>query len=46
MTARVMDHEEAIRNFTVERYLLGELPENDRDAYEEHLFLALSALSR
>lgn len=38
MTARVMDHEEAIRNFTVERYLLGELPENDRDAYEEHLF--------
>src|SRR5580765_515649 len=38
MNARVMDHEEAIRNFTAERYLLGELTEDDRDAYEDHLF--------
>ena len=38
MNARVMNHEEATSNFTVERYLLGELTENDRDAYEEHLF--------
>lgn len=38
MNARMMDHEEATKNFTVERYLLGELTENDRDAYEEHLF--------
>jgi hypothetical protein len=38
MNAGMMDHEEAIKNFTVERYLLGELTESDRDAYEEHLF--------
>jgi hypothetical protein len=38
MNARVMDHEEAIKNFTAERYLLGELTEDDRDAYEDHLF--------
>jgi len=38
MTARVMEHEEAIKNLAAERYLLGELTESDRDAYEEHLF--------
>lgn len=37
MTAR-MEHEEAIKNLTAERYLLGELTASDREAYEEHLF--------
>lgn len=38
MTARVMEHEEAIKSLAAERYLLGELSESDREAYEEHLF--------
>jgi hypothetical protein len=38
MTARMMEHEEAMKNLVAERYLLGELTENDRDAYDEHLF--------
>jgi hypothetical protein len=38
MNARAMDHEEAIKNLTAERYLLGELSVGERDAYEEHLF--------
>ena len=38
MTARMMEHEEAMKNLVAERYLLGELTENDRDAYEEHMF--------
>jgi hypothetical protein len=38
MTARIMEHDEAIKNLTAERYLLGELNVSDRDAYEEHLF--------
>ncbi|HEX4604291.1 MAG TPA: anti-sigma factor [Candidatus Angelobacter sp.] len=38
MNAKVMDHDQAIRNLTAERYLLGELSQDDRDAYEEHLF--------
>jgi anti-sigma factor RsiW len=38
MNARAMDHEQAIKNMVAERYLLGELSENERDAYEEHLF--------
>ena len=33
-----MEHEEAIKNLAAERYLLGELTESDREAYEEHLF--------
>jgi hypothetical protein len=33
-----MEHDEAIKNLTAERYLLGELNVSDRDAYEEHLF--------
>jgi hypothetical protein len=33
-----MDHEQAMKNMTAERYLLGELTGNDLDAYEEHLF--------
>lgn len=38
MTARIMEHDEAIKNLTAERYLLGELNVSDRDAYEAHLF--------
>lgn len=38
MNTRVMDHEEAMKHLVAERYLLGELNESDRDAYEEHLF--------
>src|ERR1700704_975632 len=38
MTTKVIHHEEAMKNLTAERYLLGELSEDDRDAYEEHFF--------
>jgi hypothetical protein len=33
-----MDHKSAIANHTAERYLLGELNNVERDAYEEHFF--------
>lgn len=33
-----MNHDEAIREQAVERYLLGELPESDRTRFEEHFF--------
>lgn len=33
-----MDHAEAVRSGAVERYLLGELAEQERDQYEEHVF--------
>jgi len=38
MKAKIMDHEQAMKNLVAERYLLGELNESERDAYEEHLF--------
>ncbi len=38
MNAKMMDHEHAMKNLIAERYLLGELTESERDAYEEHLF--------
>src|ERR1051326_5365984 len=34
-----MDHELAIRNQAVERYILGEMQPEERDAFEEHFFL-------
>ncbi|HWZ42103.1 MAG TPA: zf-HC2 domain-containing protein [Candidatus Saccharimonadales bacterium] len=34
----MMDHNLVIENMTTERYLLGELTEAERDAYEEHYF--------
>src|SRR5215467_6189789 len=33
-----MDHNYVIENHTAERYLLHELPEDVRDAYEDHFF--------
>ena len=33
-----MDHIEAITNQTIERYMLGELSESDREGFEEHFF--------
>jgi Putative zinc-finger len=33
-----MDHNEALQSQACERYLLGELPPAQRDAYEEHYF--------
>jgi len=33
-----MDHNEALQSEACEKYLLGELPEAQRDAYEEHYF--------
>src|SRR5215469_4024715 len=33
-----MEHNEAIENHTAERYLLHELTEQERDAYEAHFF--------
>ena len=33
-----MDHSFAVENHTAERYLLDELDETERDAYEEHFF--------
>jgi len=38
MKVRNMDHNYAIENHTAERYLLEELPQEERDAYEEHFF--------
>lgn len=38
MNAKVIGHEQAIKNMMAERYLLGELSEEERDAYEAHLF--------
>src|SRR5215472_14855904 len=38
MNAKVIDHEQAIKNMMAERYLLGELTDAERDAYEAHLF--------
>ncbi|HEY2392740.1 MAG TPA: zf-HC2 domain-containing protein [Candidatus Angelobacter sp.] len=38
MNARTIEHEEAARNLMAEQYLLGEMTEDERDAYEEHLF--------
>jgi hypothetical protein len=36
--AKQMDHSEAVNQMAAERYLLGELPPDVRDAFEEHLF--------
>ena len=33
-----MDHNYALQNHTAERYLLEELPQDEREAYEEHFF--------
>jgi putative zinc finger protein len=33
-----MDHESAIQTNAVERYLLGEMPNEERDSFEEHYF--------
>jgi anti-sigma factor RsiW len=33
-----MDHREAVETLALERYLLGELPDQERDAFEEHFF--------
>ncbi len=33
-----MDHEVAAQTHAVERYLLGEMPSSERDAFEEHYF--------
>ena len=38
MNARMIDHDEAVKDLMAERYLLGELNAAERDAYEEHLF--------
>lgn len=38
MNAKVIDHQQAIKNMMAERYLLGELSEADLEAYEAHLF--------
>src|SRR5262249_31548942 len=38
MNTRVIDHKQAIKDMLAERYLLGELAEDERDAYEAHLF--------
>jgi len=34
----MMDHDVVVDNYTAERYLLGELTEAEREAYEEHYF--------
>lgn len=35
---RQMDHSDAVNQMAAERYLLGEMPPDERDAFEEHLF--------
>src|SRR5512146_603736 len=34
-----MDHEVAAKTHAIERYLLGEMPTSERDAFEEHYFM-------
>jgi hypothetical protein len=36
-----MDHEVALKTHAVERYLLGEMPSSERDAFEEHYFACM-----
>jgi len=38
MDSSVIDHQQAINKMMAERYLLGELALQERDAFEEHLF--------
>src|SRR5262249_53456247 len=38
MERKTMDHNEALRSQACEKYLLGELPTDQRDAFEEHYF--------
>src|SRR4029077_15422017 len=38
MNTRMINHDDAVKDLMAERYLLGELNTDERDAYEEHLF--------
>jgi len=38
MNAKIMNHDDAVKDLMAERYLLGELNAAERDAYEEHMF--------
>jgi hypothetical protein len=38
MNARIINHDDAVKDLMAERYLLGELDAAEREAYEEHLF--------
>lgn len=38
MNARMINHDDAVKDLMAERYLLGELSTAERDVYEEHLF--------
>ncbi len=38
MDSGIMDHQQAVKNMMAERYLLGELGPQERDAFEAHLF--------
>jgi hypothetical protein len=38
MNARMIKHEDAVKDLMAERYLLGELNAAERDAFEEHFF--------
>ena len=35
---RAMDHRQAVETLALERYLLGEMADQERDAFEEHFF--------
>src|SRR5215475_478211 len=38
MDAVIIDHQQAVNQMMTERYLLGELNPQERDAFEQHLF--------
>src|ERR1051326_2982787 len=38
---KAMDHESAIRTNAIERYVLGEMPLEERDTFEEHYFACM-----
>jgi hypothetical protein len=38
MNARMINHDQAVKDLMAERYLLGELDAAEREAYEQHLF--------
>jgi hypothetical protein len=46
MNAKAIHHEDAAMNLMAEKYLLGELTESEREAYEDHLFSCQSCFEQ
>jgi Putative zinc-finger len=46
MNAKAINHEDAAMDLMAEKYLLGELTESEREAYEDHLFSCQSCFEQ